>query len=126
MRIEYKKLTLALIASIAFTGSANAAETGKNSAIMKTHSVGSFQFPQTNNTQLKNIYRNASETASHYYRVGVRSFEKGNFQKAQEAFEAVLRADGLDKEAHHYLAVIKKSQGEMRSAKTHVLKYHAL
>ena len=53
---------------------------------------------------------NGSKTASHYYRVGVSQYEKGNFGKAEYAFKAVLRADGLDKEAIKYLSLIEQKQ----------------
>ena len=61
----------------------------------------------------------ASDTASFYYRVGVRQFEKGNFDRAEEAFNAVLLADGLNQQAHYYLAKINIEQGDKETAVKH-------
>ena len=71
------------------------------------------------------IILDGSSTASHYYRVGVRQFEKGNFDKAEDAFNAVLRANGLNQQAHYYLAKINMEQGDKESATKHALKLAA-
>ena len=71
------------------------------------------------------IILDGSSTASHYYRVGVRQFEKGNFDKAEYAFNAVLRANGLNQQAHYYLAKINMEQGDKESATKHALKLAA-
>lgn len=67
----------------------------------------------------------ASETATHYYRVGVKKFEKGNLERAEQAFNAVLRADGLNEQAHFYLAKIKMQQGDRTAAAKHAAKLGA-
>ena len=64
-------------------------------------------------------FSGASDTASFYYRVGVRQFEKGNFDRAEEAFNAVLLADGLNRQAHYYLAKINIEQGDKETAVKH-------
>ena len=71
------------------------------------------------------IILDGSSTASHYYRVGVRQFEKGNFDKAEYAFNAVLRANGLNQQAHYYLVKINMEQGDKESATKHALKFAA-
>ena len=66
---------------------------------------------------------NGSETASFYYSVGVKQFNRKDMEKAERAFKAVLRADGLDKAAHHYLAVIYKEKGDIANAEKHALAF---
>jgi len=78
------------------------------------------------NIHTKSRILNGSSTASHYYRVGVKEFEKENLDKAENAFNAVLRADGLDKEALLYLTKIKKKQGNTAQAKEYALAYHSI
>lgn len=67
----------------------------------------------------------ASETASHYYRLGVTQYEKGNLNKAERAFEAVLRTRVLNKQAHYYLAKINIDQGQKDVAVEHTKKMHS-
>ena len=78
-----------------------------------------------NSHRSNRIILDSSSTASHYYRVGVRQFEKGNFDKAEYAFNAVLRANGLNQQAHYYLAKINMEQGDKESAIKHALKLAA-
>jgi len=66
-----------------------------------------------------------SDTASHYFRVGVKQFEKGNLDRAEEAFNAVLLANGLNQQAHYYLAKINIEQGDKEAAAKHALKIEA-
>ncbi len=68
--------------------------------------------PNFSGTAVKPRILNGSSTASYYYRVGVSQFEKGNFEKAERAFEAVLRAKGLNKQALYYLTQISEKQGD--------------
>ena len=79
----------------------------------------------SSNYRSNRIILDGSSTASHYYRVGVRQFEKGNFDKAEYAFNAVLRANGLNQQAHYYLAKINMEQGDKESARKHALKLAA-
>ena len=68
----------------------------------------------------------ASETATFYYKVGVKQFEKGNLDKAERAFNSVLRADGLNKQAYHYLALINLKQGNKEAAQKYTLSLNKL
>jgi len=57
----------------------------------------------------------SSETATFNFKKGVKNFEKENFEKAEAAFRAVLRADGsksMDKISLHYLTIISDKQGD--------------
>lgn len=69
---------------------------------------------------------NVKGTASHYFRVGQAEFEKGNFEKAEYAFNAVLRAQGLNKQANYYLAKIGQAQGDEAKARKYALAFHGL
>ncbi|MEP6342580.1 MAG: hypothetical protein ABJ275_04630 [Maricaulaceae bacterium] len=70
--------------------------------------------------------RNISSTASFYYRVGVNNFKKGHMEKAERAFKAVLRADGLDTQANFYLAKIKLQEGDESKALEYAKAYHSV
>jgi hypothetical protein len=57
----------------------------------------------------------SSETATHFYKKGVKHFENGNLEKSEAAFKAVLRAHGsesMDKLTLHYLTLINDKQGD--------------
>ncbi len=69
---------------------------------------------------------NASDTASFYYKTGVRHFEKGSLDKAEYAFKAVLRANGLNSEANYYLARINQKQGDEARAFEYAKAYQGL
>jgi len=74
-------------------------------------------------------YLGSSRTATLYYKKGVKSFEKGKFDKAVRHFQAVLRADGskgLNKATYHYLANIKHKQGDEAASKKYVQAYYNL
>lgn len=66
-------------------------------------------------------YIGSTRTATFFYKKGVKNFEKGNLEKADQHFKAALRADGsrgLDKATYHYLTNIKHTQGdELQSEK---------
>ena len=69
--------------------------------------------------------RGVSDTAAHYYLVGVKEFEKGNLDRAEECFNAVLLANGLDGHAHYYLEKINVEQGDKHAANKHALALEA-
>jgi len=57
----------------------------------------------------------SSETATRFYKTGVKHFEKGSLEKSEAAFQAVLRAHGsnsMDKLTLHYLTLINDKQGD--------------
>ena len=87
------------------------------------HIVGitNGQFPMANRT-----LSNGSSTATKYYKFGVSRFEKGNLESAEKAFKAVLRANGLDKQAYYYLAKIKEKQGNQALAIEYAQAFYAL
>ena len=79
------------------------------------------------NTMYKNkLIAGGSETASHYFRVGVNQYERGNFDKAERAFESVLRSNGLDKQAYYYLTLIIDKQGDASKMAQYAEAFHAL
>ena len=72
-------------------------------------------------------YLGSSRTATFFYKKGVKSFAKGNLEKADQHFRAVLRADasrGLNKATYHYLANIKHKQGFDEQSKTYAKAYY--
>lgn len=68
----------------------------------------------------------ASETASYYYITGIRQFEKENYDRAERAFKAVLRADGLNKAALHYLVAVSVKKGDTEQAKVYAERWAEL
>lgn len=51
-------------------------------------------------------------TETHYMRVGITQFEKGNYAKSKRAFEAVLRAKPDNARARIYLEIVNKKLSE--------------
>lgn len=74
----------------------------------------------------KKFTRGASSTASYYYYVGVKAFERNDLQKAERAFNSSLIANGLNEESLLYLAKIAEAKGEMEKAGSYALRYHKL
>ena len=74
-------------------------------------------------------YLGSTRTATLFYKKGVKNFEKGRLDKAEQHFRAVLRADGskgLDKATYHYLANIKHKQGDEVAYKKYAMAYYKL
>ena len=70
-----------------------------------------------------------SETASRYFRKGVKSFEKGDLEKSEYAFKGVLRAHGsrsMDGLTLHYLTLISDQQGDEVQKKKYAQAYYKL
>jgi len=67
-----------------------------------------------------------SITATQFYKAGIRRFNKGKFDKAEESFKAVLRANGLNKQAYFYLAKIKEQQGDSEKANEYAKAYFSV
>ncbi len=71
----------------------------------------------------------SSSTSTFFYLKGVRNFEKSNLDKAEQAFQAALRADGskaMDRLTLHFLTLIKGQQGNEIAAKEYAEAYFAL
>ena len=71
----------------------------------------------------------SSETATFFYKKGVKHFEKGNLEKSESAFEAVLRTHGsqsMDKLTLHYLTLINDKQGDEINTKKYAQAYFEL
>ena len=71
----------------------------------------------------------SSETATFFYKKGVKHFETGNLEKSESAFKAVLRAHGsksMDKLSLHYLTLINDKQGDLTSKETYAQAYFDL
>jgi len=67
-----------------------------------------------------------STTASFFYKRGIKNYEKGDLEKAEQAFKASLRAKGLDLLSVHYLAVINQEMGNEETARKYVNAYNDL
>ncbi|WP_026941726.1 tetratricopeptide repeat protein [Hellea balneolensis] len=67
-----------------------------------------------------------SSTASRYYRIGVKAYEKNDLKEAERAFNGALVANGLNAESLIYLAKIAEANGEMEKAVSYALRYHKL
>ena len=74
---------------------------------------------------LRSTYLDGSTTATYFYRKGVRNFERGNIEKAEKAFEAVLRTNGLDRQAYLYLAKINAQKGDLNKTQKYTEAYHS-
>lgn len=71
----------------------------------------------------------SSRTATLYYKKGVKNFEKGNLEKAEQHFRASLRAHGskgLDKATLHYLVNVSHQLGDTTKAKAYAQDYYNL
>ena len=53
-----------------------------------------------------------SSTSSYYFKIGIKRYERGALDKAEKAFEAVLRTNDLKKLSYLYLAHINAQQGQ--------------
>lgn len=117
-------LAIAATATLAFTSSAQA-----NTLTSFANGVSASSENQTINPtpgHVGDTYFGASETATFFYKKGVRKFEDGNLEKATAAFRASLRADGtkqLDKLSLHYLAFISQKEGNEVQAKDYAEAY---
>ena len=74
---------------------------------------------------VRSTYLDGSTTATYFYRKGVRNFERGNIEKAEKAFEAVLRTNGLDRQAYLYLAKINAQKGDLNKTQKYTEAYHS-
>ncbi len=112
---------------LAVSASANSYGTSVNypSNITGSHSSNTV-FVDTRNTTSSRLWLNGSSTANKYYRKGIRQFEKGNLKRAEEHFNAVLLANGLNQQAHYYLAKINLKQGDKKQAAKHELLMHSI
>lgn len=71
----------------------------------------------------------SSETATFYYKKGVKHFEKGNLEKSESAFRGALRAHGskpMDGLTLHYLTLISDKQGDEVKKKKYAQAYFDL
>jgi len=66
----------------------------------------------------------SSETSRFYFNIGVKRYKEEKWDEAEKAFEAVLRADHLHKQANFYLAHINSKQGEDENVIKYVKAYH--
>lgn len=79
--------------------------------------------PLWNTRHVGDRFLDGSETATFFYKKGVRLFEKGDFDSAKTAFRATLRANGLDRLSLHYLVIISHNQGDMSAAENYTQAY---
>jgi len=66
----------------------------------------------------------SSETSRFHFNIGVKKYKEKNWDEAEKAFEAVLRANDLHKQANFYLAHINSKQGENENVIKYVKAYH--
>ena len=71
--------------------------------------------------------REASETATKYFRRGVKKFEANDLEAAGLAFESVLLARGpaLDKMTYHYLVIINEKLGNQNKVEKYTEAYNS-
>lgn len=72
---------------------------------------------------------NSSETATFFYKKGLKHFEKGNLEKSEYAFRAVLRADGskeMNRVTLSYLTLISEKQGNLAAKEKYAQAYSEL
>ena len=71
--------------------------------------------------------REASETATKYFRRGVKKFEANDLEAAGLAFESVLLARGpaLDKMTYHYLVIINDKLGNQNKVEKYTEAYNS-
>ncbi len=129
--MTFMKIALFTIVTASLTALAPAAYAdfypGKTSTISKVN--GSFSQLTVGGATLNNDgdrLFGGSETASFFYKKGVKKFEDGNLEKAEIAFKATLRAQGsdtLDKLALHYLSYINNQQGDVTEAMSYAEVY---
>ena len=67
-----------------------------------------------------------SKNASYHLKVGIKRYEKGDLEKSEAAFEAVLRSRDLQKIAYLYLAHINAKQGDRALELKYVEAYNSL
>lgn len=126
-------LALASISLLAPLASANYVDSGEPNFTTASIGAGSQPIPGGDrggsggdrggspNTR----YLDGSSTATFFYRKGVRNFERGNMAKAEKAFEAVLRTNGLDRLAYFYLAKINAQKNDFNSTRKYIEAYHS-
>lgn len=114
LKVSAAALVLALSAS---TANAFSSDRAASVSLNATHQKPLLVTPRIGN---------GSDTASFYYKLGVKNYEKGDLIEAEQAFEAVLRAKGLNQEAHHYLAFIAYKNNDDKKVEKHVKAYHGL
>jgi len=120
--MNLKKITIVMLSVSSIATSAFA-----SSPIASEASVPLYSSAYNLTTDIRqNTVGNGSETASFYYKIGVSSFEKGNLDKAEIAFEKVLLARGLNQQAHYYLAFIAEQKGDDRKVLEHVKAFHGI
>ena len=127
---------LPVFAALVFASSASANNYASSSYGSNSYSSGSYATSigtysnrgvrSTHDPFHKKYIGGASSTASFYYFVGVKAFEKNDFNKAERAFNSSLLANGLNKESLLYLVKIAEAKGEMEKAGSYALKYHQL
>jgi len=115
----------ALITSpIAHAASAPASLTTSS---VKTNSISSIDVLRFNTlTHADARLYGSSSTATSFFKRGMKRFEDGKLDQAEQAFEAVLRANGskkMDKLTLHYLSHINYLQGEHDSSKQYAQAY---
>ena len=124
---------IAVASAMNFTSAASATPYSYGGS---SHSYGGGSFSTGSNTGYSNSnfssnhYNNrkrilgASDTASFYYRVGLKHYNNGNLDKAEKAFVSALLADGLDKQALFYLVHISEKQGDKFKMEKYVKSFH--
>ena len=126
INLKSASLTIAAFAVLSFASTA--------SAYTLTSTTNGINIDIGTETQIYNMTQGheedslfgSSETATFFYKSGVKRFEDGKLDKAATAFRASLRAHGskkMDKRTLHYLAYINQQQGNVAQAKAYAEAY---
>ena len=67
-----------------------------------------------------------SSTSSYYFKIGIKRYERGALDKAEKAFEAVLRTNDLKKLSYLYLAHINAQQGQRELELKYTKAYYSI
>ena len=122
-------LSAALMISLSITAHANVSYNNTTASDIRSLTGGVIlQNPiriETNALPAR-LIGNGSETATKFYRFGLKHYTNGELDKAEQDFKAVLRAKGLNKQALYYLAKVSQEQGKDAQAKEYAIKFHAL
>jgi len=113
-------------ASFADSPKSERAENGYSSEAELERGIFSDLGPLNGRIVKPNSFSEASETASYFFKIGVKNYEKGNLDKAEKSFEAVLRTKDLVQQSNYYLARINAKQGEDENVLKYVKAYHGI
>ena len=124
-KVTFNFLAVVSVLGLAATASANTrTQAVYGGSVSAQYNAGSYTPGHRSKPLL-----GSSSTASFFYRKGVKSFDRGNLDKADQAFRAALRANGstaLDALTLRYLIHINQQQGDKFASKRYKQAYFKL